>query len=91
MIVQQIGSFSPVEFKNRCCEDKGIRLMHIFHEIEREHVYNCVCECGGWITSGHRTPVEAIMEYERMCRTYPDEIEYNDSALFEKYIEYYTE
>ena len=37
----------------------------------------------------HKTPAQAIMEYEHMCRSYPDAIEFKDPGLIRKYLAYY--
>lgn len=85
--VKRTGVIFPEEFKNRCCPDKPFLLMAVSHE--GHHGYSCECECGLWCTTAHKTPAQAIMEYEHMCRSYPDAIEFKDPGLIRKYLAYY--
>ena len=87
---REIGIIHPCGFKNGCCEDKPFALT-VNPINEKTSNFSCACQCGvGWVTSGHNNPAEAIMEYELMCRVYPDEVTFNDDKLFQKYKAYYV-
>ena len=88
--VKTIGIFYAQEFTNKCCKDKPI-ILEAMVEDDGIHGYICECKCGTWNTTGHCSPAEAIMEYEMMCREYPDEIEVNDPDLIEKYLAYHED
>ena len=86
--LKQIGVIYPFGFENKCCKDKPFLLIGHYTE-EGEYGFTCECECNAWCTSFHRSPAEAIMEYEMMCRKYPECIEFNDPDLTEKYLACY--
>lgn len=85
-----IGAIIPAEYKNGCCAAKPIELRAVVHD-DGKTVYSCTCACGVWCTTGHRTPAEAIMEYEVMCRTYPKHMEWGAKDLFERYKSFYAD
>ena len=75
---KKIGIIYAHGFKNGCCEDKPFIL-----EVNNDKYYACACECNCWCTTGWKTPAEAIMEYELMCRHKLNE--FGDPKVYEKY------
>lgn len=74
----EIGVITAHGFKNGCCPHLPFALV-----VSPTGAYSCECKCGIWCTSGHDNPVDAIMEYEMMCR---DKLEtFNDKHLYVKY------
>lgn len=91
---KKIGVVWPHGYKNGCCEDKPFILYATAPASPKDDdnsvwSYSCRCECDGWCTAAHSNPVDAIMEYEVMCREYPEEIRFNDPDLYWAYQEYY--
>ena len=81
-----VGVIYPVGYKNQCCKNKPFILYSW-----GPHNFNCRCECDGWCTDSCASPVEAIMQYELMCRVWPDEIDYRDPHQIRKYFKYYPD
>ena len=87
---RQIRGIFLQEIKNQCCEDKPVLLMMNLNGKNGEDIsYACECECGMWNTIAFRTPVEAIMAYEMMCRYYPKRPFISDPKMIKKYMKYY--
>ena len=76
------GIIYPVGYKNRCCKDKPF----ILYANGR---FNCRCECDGWCTDSFEDPMKAIMQYEMMCRAWPDCVDFRDEKLVDHYFEIY--
>lgn len=51
--------------KNGCCHDLPV-LLTSNQLPDRKINYSCQCACGGWCTTGRRTPNHAINDYRRM-------------------------
>ena len=81
---KHIGTIFAHGFTNKCCADKPFLLM-----VNEDGSFACECECGLWNTSAYKSPVEAIMEYEMMCRAHPKVVQFHDPDIVEKYLKYY--
>lgn len=75
-----MGVIFPVGYMNQCCEDKPFILY-----ARNNGSFNCRCGCDGWCTTGFDDPVKPIMQYEMMCRVWPDCVDFADKELIRHY------
>ena len=68
-----VGVIYPVEYENICCPGEPF-ILYAYRDGDRVS-YNCGCSCNRACTNGFSNPAKAIMQYEYMCRIYPEEVD----------------